>query len=122
MVWHARGRSKTLLSIDHEYVLVYVRQRDSLVSNIEAGNDVANWYGEPVERKYTNPDNDPRGLWRDAQHTVTQKKAHYTYSINRYTGEIRDDVLMIVIGMVIIPGCMLLLLCGNCSLIIDYFL
>ena len=93
MVWHARGRSKTLLSIDHEYVLVYVRQRGSLVSIVEAGSDAANWYGEPVERKYANPDNDPRGLWRDAQHTVTQKKAHYTYSINRHTGEIRDDVL-----------------------------
>ena len=92
MVWHARGRSKTPLSIDHEYALVYARRLPNIVPLFDTKGKVANWYGEPIERKYINPDNDPRGEWRDAQHTVTKKKAHYTYSINKITGEIRDDV------------------------------
>ncbi len=89
MVWHARGRSKTALSIDHEYILVYAKSL-SMISPIfkpTPGVDI-NWYWEYIERKYSNPDNDVRWDWRDAQHTVTEKKAHYTQSINRYTWEI----------------------------------
>lgn len=91
MVWHARGRSKTALSIDHEYVLVYARYKSRIIPVFD--DPSGTWYGEPVERDYRNPDGDPRGEWRDAQHTVTKKKAHYTYSVNRHNGEIRSDVV-----------------------------
>ena len=93
MVWHARGRSKTPLSIDHEYVFVYARHVSNIVPLFDTKGKEASWFGEPIERKYANPDNDPRGLWRDAQHTVTQKKAHYTYSVNRNSGEIQTGVV-----------------------------
>lgn len=91
MVWHARGRSKTALSIDHEYVLVYARNKMNIVPVFDDRD--GSWYGEPIERDYRNPDGDPRGDWRDAQHTVTKKKAHYTYSVNRATGEVRPEVV-----------------------------
>ncbi|MFV8403043.1 site-specific DNA-methyltransferase [Dermabacter hominis] len=91
MVWHARGRSKTALSIDHEYVLVYARKKVNVVPVFDDPD--GSWYGEPIERDYRNPDGDSRGDWRDAQHTVTKKKAHYTYSVNRQTGEVRSDVV-----------------------------
>ncbi|MFZ2563066.1 site-specific DNA-methyltransferase [Corynebacterium variabile] len=91
MVWHARGRSKTALSIDHEYIVVYARNKSRIVPLFDNPNGT--WYGEPVDRDYRNPDDDPRGSWRDAQHTVTKKKSHYTYSVNRETGEVRSDVI-----------------------------
>lgn len=94
MVWHARGRSKTPLSIDHEYILCYSRNKSNIVPVFDKavlnGKKIANWYGETIERKYSNPDNDLRGVWRDAQHTVTAIKAHYTYSINKETGEVKN--------------------------------
>lgn len=92
MVWHARGRSKTPLSIDHEYALVFAKNRSAILPIYE-DQENGNWYGEPIQRKYSNPDNDSRGRWRDAQHTVTKKKAHYTYSINRFTGEVRPEII-----------------------------
>ena len=89
MVWHARGRSKTALSIDHEYILVYAKNLISISPIFKPTLGILpNWYGEYIERVYGNPDNDIRGEWRDAQHTVTEKKAHYTQSINKNTGEI----------------------------------
>lgn len=88
MVWHCRWRSKTALSIDHEYILCYAKNKENIVPIFDTKWKVGNRYGQYIERKYSNPDNDPRGDWRDCQHTVTKQKAHYTYSVNRFTGEI----------------------------------
>lgn len=97
MVWHARGRSKTPLSVDHEYIVCYAKNKVEIVSVFDKavlkGQKVATWYGEGINRKYSNPDNDVRGEWRDAQHTVTEIKAHYTYSINKNSGEILKGVV-----------------------------
>lgn len=89
LVWHARGRSKTAVSIDHEYVLLYAKNKSLISPSFKPVSGITpNWYGELIERSYSNPDKDKRGDWRDAQHTVTKKKAHYTQSVNRNTGEV----------------------------------
>lgn len=91
MVWHARGRSKTALSIDHEYIVVFAKSISNIVPIFDAKDRQVTWWGQSIERKYSNPDKDIRGEWRDAQHTVTEKKAHYTYSINANSGEVIEN-------------------------------
>lgn len=56
-IWKSRqnvdSRNKTGISTDHEYVVIYCK-------NIEGFK----LKGKPIdESKYSNPDNDPRGLW-----------------------------------------------------------
>lgn len=56
LIWHSRqradNRNKTMLSTDHEYVLVY--GKSDLFALKGVGKDTS---------KYSNPDNDPRGPW-----------------------------------------------------------
>jgi adenine-specific DNA-methyltransferase len=55
-VWKSRkypdSRAKTGVSTDHEYILLYTRSDFGVLRGIERD-----------ESKFTNPDNDPRGLW-----------------------------------------------------------
>ncbi len=61
-VWKSRqmvdNRTKTGISVDHEYVLCYGRSEDSVLRGSE--KDLS---------KFSNPDNDPRGPWRSADMT-----------------------------------------------------
>ena len=56
LIWHSRqradNRNKTMLSIDHEYILAY--SKSDLFSLKGVQKDIS---------KYKNPDNDPRGPW-----------------------------------------------------------
>ena len=56
LIWHSRqradNRNKTMLSVDHEYILVYSKTPDFALKGIS--KDIS---------KYKNPDNDPRGPW-----------------------------------------------------------
>ena len=56
LIWHSRqradNRNKTMLSVDHEYVLVYSKSNDFTLKGIDKDTS-----------KYKNPDNDPRGPW-----------------------------------------------------------
>jgi len=56
LIWHSRqradNRNKTMLSVDHEYVLVYSKSETFTIKGVE--KDIS---------KYSNPDNDPRGPW-----------------------------------------------------------
>ena len=56
LIWKSRSfpdsRAKTGLSVDHEYIAVYGRSEESIFRGFERD-----------ESKFSNPDNDPRGLW-----------------------------------------------------------
>ena len=56
LIWHSRqradNRNKTMLSVDHEYILVYSKSDTFMLKGVE--KDIS---------KYSNPDNDPRGPW-----------------------------------------------------------
>ena len=56
LIWHSRqradNRNKTMLSVDHEYILVYSKSDTFMLKGVK--KDIS---------KYSNPDNDPRGPW-----------------------------------------------------------
>jgi adenine-specific DNA-methyltransferase len=56
LIWHSRqradNRNKTMLSVDHEYILLYSKSESFSLKGVQ--KDIS---------KYKNPDNDPRGPW-----------------------------------------------------------
>lgn len=83
LIWKRRqnvdSRSKTGLSVDHEYLLIYRKNNESRLRGQE--KDLT---------KYSNPDNDPRGPWMSADMTGLATKEqrpnlHYDL-INTITG------------------------------------
>ncbi|MBN1331359.1 site-specific DNA-methyltransferase [Candidatus Dojkabacteria bacterium] len=87
LVWKKRvspANDSKWFSSDHEYLLVY-------------GKDKNSWYPQRLERTakqnsyYSNPDNDPRGAWNSAAYTCNKNKNErpnlYYPIINPNTGE-----------------------------------
>ena len=67
MVWQKRTSpdARRKISAGHEYVFVYAK-------NIDCGNDIFNLlaFDEKDEKRYKNPDNDPRGPWASTDCTA----------------------------------------------------
>lgn len=70
LIWKKRvspANDSQWFSSDHEYVLVYAKNKE-------------NWFPIRLDRTekqnsyYTNPDNDPRGLWNSAAYTCNKNK------------------------------------------------
>ena len=89
MIWHNRNPNDGIISTDTEYVLCYAKKKENVIPIYK--DEHGSWQGASIERAYKNPDNDPRGDWRNAGHTVTSQRAHYSYSINVLTGEITEE-------------------------------
>ena len=77
-IWKSRkypdSRAKTGVSTDHEYLLLYTRSEFGVLRGVERD-----------ETKFSNPDNDPRGLWMSRSilglATKTQRpNLHYSIS------------------------------------------
>lgn len=81
IVWECRNPNVNIISTDHEYCLVYAKDK-SQINPIYKKKEPYNWYGRPIERNYDEYNN--RYL---AKATVTPKQAHYTY----YIEPILDD-------------------------------
>jgi adenine specific DNA methylase Mod len=84
LIWKARNfpdsRPKTGVSVDHEYILAYRKSNSTRLIGRRRS-----------EAKYTNPDNDPRGLWTSCSLLGKATKAqrpnlHYTFE-NPQTGD-----------------------------------
>ncbi len=75
----ARGKPpKSLLTTNHEYILCYSKNKE-LVKFKGVERD---------EKDFDNPDNDPRGLWRDESITATGKQNNYYDIVDEKTGHI----------------------------------
>lgn len=96
--WHNRTsvQNDTDLSINHEYVLAYAKKRRINNRRLKASNkDI--WYNlddfviQPKEtdtEKYSNPDDDPRGLWKADPFDAPNIRPNLTYEIeNPITGK-----------------------------------
>lgn len=96
--WHNRTsvQNDTDISINHEYILAYAKKRRITNRRLKASNEDV-WYSlndfviQPKETdsaKYSNPDNDPRGLWKADPFDAPNIRPNLTYEIvNPITGK-----------------------------------
>jgi adenine-specific DNA-methyltransferase len=98
VVWQARKsvQNDTDLSVNHNYVLIYARNRRQTDRRLKESN--ANlWYKmsgfvlKPLlldKTKFSNPDNDSRGLWKADPFDAPNVRENLTYPIiNPHTGK-----------------------------------
>lgn len=95
--WHNRTsiQNDTDISINHEYIIAYAKKRRMANRRLKASNQET-WYKtddfviQPKETdssKYSNPDNDPRGLWKADPFDAPNVRPNLTYEIiNPITG------------------------------------
>lgn len=96
--WHNRTsvQNDTDISINHEYILAYAKKRRIANRRLKSSNKDT-WYNlndfviQPKETdssKYSNPDNDPRGLWKADPFDAPNIRPNLTYEIvNPITGK-----------------------------------
>ena len=96
--WHNRTsiQNDTDISINHEYILVYAKykrvdNRRLKDSNRDKWEDLVGFTFLPKEtdkNKFSNPDNDPRGLWKADPFDAPNIRPNLTYPIiNPNTGD-----------------------------------
>jgi adenine-specific DNA-methyltransferase len=68
------------ITTSHDYILVYSREKNSLVTNLLPRSEAA-------LKKFKNPDNDPRGVWTSGDLTSKTKAAGHSYPIVSPSGE-----------------------------------
>ena len=95
--WQSRQsmQNDTDISNNHEYVLVYAKNRRLENRRLKESN-AASWFSEPSfaflpiplnEENYSNPDNDPRGPWKSDPFDAPNVRPNLTYAIkNPNTG------------------------------------
>jgi len=67
LIWKKRtgaGRSTTGISVDHEYILCYEKKKARLLGNLR------------TFKRFSNPDNDPRGVWRKGKINISLSSIH----------------------------------------------
>lgn len=97
--WHNRTsiQNDTDISINHEYIIAYAKKRRQTNRRLKPSNE-RNWYSledfvmQPKETdpsKYSNPDNDERGIWKADPFDAPAIRPNLTYEIqNPNTNEI----------------------------------
>ncbi|MEI8205204.1 MAG: site-specific DNA-methyltransferase, partial [Bacteroidota bacterium] len=87
LIWKKRvspANDAKWFSSDHEYLLVFAKDKESWYPNRTERNEEQNSY-------YTNPDNDPKGNWNSAAYTCNKSKEErpnlFYPLINPFTGE-----------------------------------
>lgn len=95
--WHNRTsiQNDTDISINHEYIIAYAKKRRISNRRLKSNNKET-WYElndfviQPKESdssKYSNPDNDPRGIWKADPFDAPNIRPNLTYEIvNPNTG------------------------------------
>lgn len=95
--WHNRTsvQNDTDISINHEYIIAYAKKRRITNRRLKASNkeiwyDTKDFVIQPKETdssKYSNPDNDPRGIWKADPFDAPNVRPNLTYEIiNPNTG------------------------------------
>ncbi len=99
IAWQSRTsiQNDTDFSINHEYVLIYARNRRQSDRRLKEKNKGA-WYELPSfvcqpipldKGKFSNPDDDPRGLWKADPFDAPEERENLSYPIeNPNTGEV----------------------------------
>ena len=87
IIWNKRvspARDAKFFSSDHEYIVIYAKDKTQLKTNFLPRSEKNNSY-------YKNPDNDPRGPWNSAAYTCNKTREEppnlYYPITNPFTGE-----------------------------------
>jgi len=95
--WHNRTsiQNDTDMSVNHEYILAYAKKRRQANRRLKPSN-ASTWFAtndfvfQPVsvdEDKFSNPDDDPRGVWKADPFDAPNIRPNLTYVItNPLTG------------------------------------
>ncbi len=84
-VYSPKNQSKRI-SIDHEYILVYARNESKLDFNLLERT-------EEMNKRYKNPDNDPRGPWKPGDLISNEERTNGHYIITGPHGDQFDAPL-----------------------------
>jgi adenine-specific DNA-methyltransferase len=77
VIWqkiHARNNSAQHFSTDHDYILVYARNKDAWTRNRIDRTELS-------DSDFWNPDDDPRGRWRRSDLTASHTYSEGTYEV-----------------------------------------
>ena len=87
LIWKRKSNPPNNVSIGtvHEYILIYSKDYEHVSFNLQKRTDY-------LDSQYTNPDNDPRGIWKSGDLSAAAKGGRLTNSliyeiINPHTGE-----------------------------------
>jgi len=69
------------LSDSHDHILVYARNKEKWHPNLLSRT-------ETMDKRYSNPDNDPRGVWASSDFTVKTASEAYMYPITTPSGRV----------------------------------
>lgn len=69
------------LSDSHDHILVYARNKEKWHPNLLSRT-------EAMDKRYSNPDNDPRGVWASSDFTVKTASEAYMYPITTPSGRV----------------------------------
>ena len=87
VVWHSKyttSNDKKLISTQHEYILVYAKDKSKVEFNLLDRT-------EKADASYRNPDNDSRGRWKATPLHAKSGKRNWSYKftkVRKYDGEI----------------------------------
>lgn len=99
IAWQSRTsiQNDTDFSINHEYILAYARIRRQSDIRLKEDNK-STWFNlksfvfQPIpldKSRFSNPDNDPRGLWKGDPFDAPEERENLSYGIqNPNTGEV----------------------------------
>ncbi len=89
VIWqkkHTRANDAKFFSDNHDYILVYAKSKPHLSLNMRPRSQ------EAIRRDYSNPDNDPRGLWTSGPMHVKTPSEEYIYPITTPGGAVYEPV------------------------------
>jgi len=79
----------TYFSDMHDFILVYAKRKKTKKSDKESGFDIQGLIRtDEMLKRYSNPDNDPRGLWTSSDCSVKTYSKDYDYPIKTPSGRI----------------------------------
>lgn len=73
----------------HDFILVYAKRKKLKKTDTESGFDIQGLFRtEEMLKRYSNPDNDPRGPWSSGDFSVKTYSAEYDYPITSPSGRV----------------------------------
>lgn len=81
---HSIKNDAKYLSVNHDYILIYAKDKEKIQFNLLPRT-------EEMNARYTNPDNDPRGVWQSGDLVANEERVNGHYAVKSpITGKIFD--------------------------------